>query len=58
MLTIIEEASTIGLQPGEWPNTIIHKGVAYRRDKAEIRNGELTAVTYLTDDATLVVLND
>jgi len=53
-----EEASTLGLKPGEWPKTITHEGETYRLDKGVYENGELVKVTYINDCNVLVVFND
>ena len=57
-MKIIEEASTLGLKPGEWPETIEYRGLTYQRNRPEMHNGELVSVVYLANGVVLVVLND
>ena len=57
-MRIIEEASTLGLKPGEWPETIDFKGLTYERGNPQLNNGELVSVDYTTNDVLLIVLND
>lgn len=61
MLTHSEEASTLGLKPGEWPVQLTYGNQLYGRTAWECSpEGEVLSVKYLstqTDDI-LVVLND
>lgn len=57
-----EEASTLGLKPGEWPVTLMFRGVQWTRGKAEYighgEDSELGLVYYYRPGAVLEVYND
>jgi hypothetical protein len=55
----VEEASTIGLKPGEWPLLITLDGELFERKNFEYGGGEITSVRYSNGTDKLVdVIND
>lgn len=62
--SLLTEASTIGLGPGEWPDFIsvvddAGNGFLFLKGTVDRRDGDITAVHYLTRDGLgLVVFND
>jgi len=58
--TVVTEASTIGLRPGQWPQMLIADGVRYFRWQMDRDNeGELRMVRYRAPGGKIIqVFND
>ncbi len=54
----VEEASSLWLPPGKWPESIQYHGLIWQRNKMAYSNGELVSVIYNRGDKELHILND
>lgn len=61
-LDLFAEASSLGIRPGQWPETIIatldHGNLSFLYSRFEQRGGDVLNVTYEGGSLTLVVWND
>lgn len=55
---IVEEASSLGWAPGQWPDRFEYDGKIFHRLATRWHNDEIVHREYIADGATLIVIND